>query len=445
MVHEAGSMISNLPIAAHKTVGPRIRTYGLPASDRDKASWNFWLMLLAVKPFVDVFGWDVALFRVAGVDVNVTRLVGVLVFVVTLAILAQRRPPRAAGTFWILLFFLSQLVTQFFAFAERALPLSTMANSLLRFADAFLIYWLFSSYWTNPARVLSAVRVIWLSTLGVSLVSLGTWYTGSYHVNVTGEVTRFAGLYNDAGGPSYNAVFCFAFAMGFLALRKQHRVALSGMDLYLILATCIVTPALLVLTITKSAIGMAAIFVIMWFGIYRRKVFLIAPVLVSLVSLWYFESESVRARVAPEMAVVVEHDYSEHALDSLGTGRFAVWKHLATYYSELPFLRQLFGTGHNFSAHNQYLAYLLQVGLFGLATFLAMLVVLLRHLFRAYRQTRGSIVFLAITLLCMFTAYGATGHPFDYTTLYWYVLIAMSTMNAPEQVLVPGLSVPGTR
>ncbi|MEZ5067269.1 MAG: hypothetical protein R2847_01720, partial [Bacteroidia bacterium] len=38
-------------------------------------------------------------------------------------------------------------------------------------------------------------------------------------------------------------------------------------------------------------------------------------------------------------------------------------------------------------------------------------------------------IFAALTLLLMYATYAFTGHPFDYTTLLWYLMILLSMVN----------------
>lgn len=80
-------------------------------------------------------------------------------------------------------------------------------------------------------------------------------------------------------------------------------------------------------------------------------------------------------------------------------------------------------------AHNQYLAYLLQVGAIGLIVFLAIIIRFIVRLSTIYHRTGNPSIFAALTLLLMYATYAFTGHPFDYTTLLWYLMILLSMVN----------------
>ncbi|HCI58087.1 MAG TPA: hypothetical protein DFH96_04845, partial [Bacteroidetes bacterium] len=92
-------------------------------------------------------------------------------------------------------------------------------------------------------------------------------------------------------------------------------------------------------------------------------------------------------------------------------------------------VNQLFGTSKHWMAHNQYIAYLMQVGIVGLTIFLIFLIRFIVKLFTIYHKTHNPSVFAAYTLLIMYVFYTFTGHPFDYTTLLWYLMILLSMIN----------------
>jgi O-antigen ligase len=90
--------------------------------------------------------------------------------------------------------------------------------------------------------------------------------------------------------------------------------------------------------------------------------------------------------------------------------------------------------GRNYVAHNQYLAYLLKSGLMGLAALLSILFFWLNDSVSKYKRYRKPELFFAFALLASLMALGVSGHPFDYTTMYWYVVIMVSVINAPDHV-----------
>jgi O-antigen ligase len=75
---------------------------------------------------------------------------------------------------------------------------------------------------------------------------------------------------------------------------------------------------------------------------------------------------------------------------------------------------------------------LLEVGFVGLAVFGGMLASFLYALYRNHIGERRPENFMAVTLLVMFMTLGITGHPFGFTTQYWYLLILLSLLNVPS-------------
>ena len=404
------------------------------ARDQGNA-WVFFLALLAVKPFIDLT-WGFELFSFGGVQVNGTRFCGLIVFFATVLTFIRRPPSDAAGVQWIVLFLIFYIASVVFGYGNGMVSSGRLLHVLLRALTAYLIYLIFSSYWLNGMRIVRLFHIIWLSTVAVNLISIFVWYNGSYTVAFSQGVERYAGLYNDPGTPAYMAVFSVVFAICFRALHRHYRIANSKIHFVLFVVTLIIAIALLSITVTKNALLMMTIFIMMWGGIYERKHIVVIPLLILGVYLVYSGNQELQARLATETRVIIEGDYSEEALRAFGAGRVNTFVNLWNHYESRPFLEQMFGNGRSYGAHNQYLAYLLRIGFVGLGLFLVTMLSFYKHLFKAFNQTRNPALFLATTLLTMFAVGGMSGNPFDYTTLYWYVLIPVSMVNAPARVLV---------
>ena len=175
---------------------------------------------------------------------------------------------------------------------------------------------------------------------------------------------------------------------------------------------------------------MCAVLLIGWYGVHKQLTYLLVPALTIVAYLAYDMSTDVQARVAPEMRVFVEGERTEEALDGVGTGRFAAWRLLWADYVELEDAKQVFGTGRDYGAHNQWIAYLMKAGVLGVTCFCIMLYSVFRALRREYRKTRRPEIAMALTLWAALSFQGITGHPFDWTTVYWYGLITVSFVNA---------------
>ncbi len=177
---------------------------------------------------------------------------------------------------------------------------------------------------------------------------------------------------------------------------------------------------------------MFLVYVIMWYGIYERHLFLIVPALLISIYFSFSLSDDLNTRFETEINYVDSGGDAE-AAKSMGTGRVNRWETLLdVYFNELGPMNQLFGTSKHWMAHNQYIAYLMQVGIVGLTVFLIFLIRFIVKLYSIYHRTRNPSVYAAFTLLIMYVFYAFTGHPFDYTTLLWYLMILLSMINVYE-------------
>ena len=253
-----------------------------------------------------------------------------------------------------------------------------------------------------------------------------------------GGVERFAGIYNDAGGPSYNAVMSLIFVSYFVYLEKKSRNRLSFQKTLLFLLTLIVSGFLLVVTITKSALVMLLIFIVFWWlWVRKSKWMLLFSLLLLLVVPQTEFGGKLEKRFENETRVFVEGDYSDRALSSLATGRYGTWVMiLKTYEADYSLKEKLFGRGKHYGAHNQYLAELMRTGAIGLMLFLFVIFKLLVTQYSKYRRTGMKEYLMGFVFLIVFIAQGTVGHPFYYTTHFWYLMILMSIVNVPSFTFV---------
>jgi hypothetical protein len=355
----------------------------------------------------------------------------VIIFVVAIFLLTRNPPSKVVGKRWILAFITAIYCASVWAYSRHDRSFSSLADIILRLADSYLIYFLFSSYLNTRARVALVSRVVWLSLLGVNVISLGVSRLG-YEVGMTGGVERYSGLYNDAGGPAFNGVFCIVFAV--FSHELAHHQRKSFWFLFAVAISVITGSLLLWMSLAKSAFAMLGVFVILWWGIHKKMYYLVIPAIPAVAFFMYSGSEDVRIRMSNEVRVVVDGDYSEQAIGSMGTGRVANWRRLGRMYAGLPWQRQLFGSGRDWGIHNQYFSYLLRGGVVGFTCFAGLLTTLLLCTHAEYRRTGSPEVFMGLTVLSMFAVLGLTGIPFEYTTMYWYVLIMVSTVNNSRQL-----------
>ncbi len=155
---------------------------------------------------------------------------------------------------------------------------------------------------------------------------------------------------------------------------------------------------------------------------------LVVPVLIFSAISGFATSEKVNTRFETEVNFV-ESDFDSDMAGSMGTGRFARWERLVNMFSEFDVSTKLIGTAFAHNAHNQYLAYLLQIGIIGVAFFILILVRFYLRLSKIFNRTKNAQIFAAMTTLMMFCVLALFGHPFYYTTILWYLMIMLALIN----------------
>lgn len=390
----------------------------------------FFIVLLATKPFVDLT-WNFRLFVVGGVAINFLVIVGLCVFIITgYLYFFQNDNKRIFNRRIIWLFLGLNLFTSCIAVFFYNRPITDVMDGLTKLFAAYFIYFIGHQFMENDKDRLRIIGTIWITTMLINVLSVMQYSTGTFDIDITQGVERFTGVYNDPGTPSYNAIISLVFGVLYIEiLRKQKRAVPLIVHIAFAL-TVLVTAFTLKITVTKSALLMLIVFVAMWFGLYKRKTYIVIPLLFIGVFYIYTTSEAIQARIAPELEFLAEGGRSMEEARHIGEGRIAVWERLLIYYSQDcdPF-QKLFGTSRSFGAHNQYVAYLMQVGLAGLTVFLIILFRFYRQLNYLYRKYKQPEIYMNMVLLTLFAVVGLAGHPFYYTTLLWYLMILLSLIN----------------
>lgn len=330
----------------------------------------------------------------------------------------------------IWLFLLLNLSTGFVATCFDGYPLIEVLDMIVKLFDAYFIYFIGHRFLQDERAKLRIIGLIWISTLLVNVLSLIQYSTGTFEIDISQGVECFAGLYNDPGVPSYNAIISMVFGALYIEILRRQQQLVPSMVRIAFVLTVLVAAFMLKITVTKNALLMLVVFVIMWYGSYRRKAYIVIPLLIIGGAYIYATSEAIQLRIAPELEFLAKGGRSMEQARHVGEGRIALWERLLIYYSEdydLP--EKLFGNMHSFGAHNQYIAYLMQLGLVGLTVFLIILVRFYRQLIHLYREFRQPDIYMALVLLTLFVLAGLTGHPFYYTTILWYLMILLSIVN----------------
>jgi len=396
---------------------------------------NFIFVLFAVKPVIDLM-WNVSFVNVGGKSLNPLGIIALFVFIVIgyqYFVYHDRRKIYNEKTIWIFLgvhIFSSIVAVMFFNCA-----LMQSVEFLLKLMDAYMIYFIFHKYIEDDESKLKIYKIVWISAFIVTIISIIVYSTGKYNINISQGVDRFAGLYNDAGTPSYMAIISLLFGTLYFELCKKSK-SLTKKVKVLFIGTIFTVGFILVITVTRSAMVMLFIFLIMWIGFFKRKLYLILPVIIFGSIFIYMSSEGVQMRMEREMSFVQRGEFTLEDAEGIGSGRVALWRRAMKHYTEdFDLLQKFIGTYNNFGAHNQYIAYLLQVGILGLFAFLAIVFRFYLKLISLYKNSKNPDIFMGIILLTIFTINGITGHPFDYTTLLWYLMILLSLINTSNNKL----------
>lgn len=384
---------------------------------------KFLYTLFLVKPFLDMTV-NINIIN----DFNALEISGVFIFLI-FVVKYLNKPVFYPTTNEILIWiFLGLQILAFF------LNISTDHRAILdsiktypRLIGSYLLYFIAArEIMEDYQQRTKLVKAIWLTSLAAGIITILVFALGLSNFDTTRGVVRYNGLYNDPGTPSYLSVICLLYCNMFFSITSKKP---NDFLKFLRVLTLVVTTIILVITMTKSALIMFLIYVIMWYGIFERRLFLIVPALAISIYFSFSLSDDLNTRFETEIDYIDSGGDADVA-KSMGTGRVNRWEHLINmYFQEYKPYQQFLGSSRNFIAHNQYLAYLLQVGAIGLTVFLMFIIRFIARLSNIYHRTRNPSIFAALSLLIMYVTYAFTGHPFDYTTLLWYLMILLSMVN----------------
>lgn len=390
---------------------------------------HFFYVLFLTKPFIDMTVNE----TVVG-DLNALVLSGAFICIIVFIKYLNKPPSMPVyneGLIWT--FILLQIITFFFAFTTGNKGLFVGVKVFIKLISAYVIYFVAAiEIMQDMQKRNKFFKLIWITTLIAGVITVLIFVLGVSNTDTTKGIVRYNGLYNDPGTPSYLSIVCLLFANLYYETSKEKRNLFYNILYY---GTFTVTAILLVITITKSALIMFVLYILLWYGIYKRKLFLIAPTMIISIALSFSMSDDLNTRFANEKNYV-DSGGDADAARSVGTGRVNRWETLFDiYFNEYTLMNQLVGSAKNYMAHNQYIAYLMQVGIIGLSIFLLFIFRFVNKLYSIYRLTKNPTVFAALSLLLVYMVYGLTGHPFDYTTLLWYLMILLAIINVYDKSL----------
>lgn len=397
----------------------------------------FIVVLFAIKPFIDLT-WNIPLLSIGGVVLNPLRITGFCVFIIAGSLyFFQNDNKRIFNERIIWLFIGLNLFTSIIAIFFYNRPVMNVIDTLLKLFSAYFIYFIGHRYMENDRDKLRIISIIWITTLLVSILSIIQYSTGTYMIDTSQGVERFAGLYNDPGTPSYNAIMSIIFGTLYIEILRKQKLMVPVIARITFALTVLVAAFMLKITVTKSALLMIIVFLAMWFGLYKRKTYIVIPLLFIGVFYIYATSEAIQARMVSEIEFLTADELSMEEARHMGSGRVAHWESVLTYYSEdydIP--QKLFGNSRSFGAHNQYIAYLMQVGFVGLTVFVIILLRFHKRLIYLYKRYKQPEIYMALTLLVIFSVTALFGHSFAWTTLLWYLMILLSTINLSNETEV---------
>jgi O-antigen ligase len=258
------------------------------------------------------------------------------------------------------------------------------ANFLFRILNGFVGFYLFQSYFDDEIRFRRLLIVFMLAGLFPMLMGVTQAIVGGeiwYHQETIGLI-RNVGIYNDAVSFRYYGQMTITAIILYMAyfLRKDtwHKWAL-------LLYGCV---CLFVLykTYSKAAIVIITLWYLIW-CVANKKIlwFVAAPMLIFVIDLATFGkiSNSLIVLFSKETAVIEGTGKSM----KLFAGRPYIWIQMLQEWMQADIVAQLFGLGKaGGGTHNDYLRVLLSSGLFGIVSYIMLLVVI------GYRVVRNALL-----------------------------------------------------
>lgn len=390
----------------------------------------FFLVLFASKPLIDQTV-RIKIIKISGADLNLLAITGVMTFVavILLNFFKKKSPERIAARGVIILFIIMQFFVGVYSIINDRKFLINGFEIFIRLSTPYFLYFIFHRFLVDKVFKYKLVKIIWLSNLVASLISIFVYFRGFGYIDISQDVSRFSGFYGDSATLSLAAFTAFSFAILFREMYPNKMTKLNHFFFWLTMASYIF---LTWITLTKATLLISGVFVILWFGFYKRKIKLAFLLLLIALPL-LFSTEAFQKRFRKEIAIFKSYgeiDLSISDLRGLGSGRFGRWVDgLSIYINEYNESEKLFGTNLFYKVHNQYIATLLQVGLVGLVIFLFIIWILYRALLRSYFFYRTPFNFMGIIFLTSILLYGLGYISFSYTTMMWITMILISNVN----------------
>lgn len=255
----------------------------------------FFLVLFIVKPFIDM----TVNTKLIG-DFNALEISGIFIALILLYKYFNRNqnyPTYNEGLIWLFIFL--QIISFLFNASTDAAKIISQLKIYLKITSSYLIYFLAAKeIIENYNKRVNLVKAIWITSLFAGVITIMVYALGLSNYDTTRGVVRYNGLYNDPGTPSYLSIICLLFCNLYFKLSKGRHLRIYNI---LRIATYAITGIIIVITLTKSALLMLFVYIILWYGIFEKRTMLVLPALILSVYISFSLSQDLNTRFETEI------------------------------------------------------------------------------------------------------------------------------------------------
>lgn len=375
------------------------------------------LVALFSKPIIDAT-WD---YQFGGV--NLLQIVGVLLPIIVLfrGVSADYRLGQMPFFgIWVVYALYNAITYSFVAF-ERSFLASL--DLTFRMLNGLAGYYMLQAYFTEPERFRRLVVVLIFAGAFPMLIGLYQALTGHvWREQFTVGLTRYSGLYHDVQSMRLVAFQTLTAIVLYLACFSPRGG--GGMRKWALIAFGCVTILVIYKTYSKAAMVVVGLWLVMWTLSYRRIAPTIGIVLAGTAIMTFYHEEIVKEigqLFSKELTAAEAEGLDEEALQRTLAGRWLGWFAAMENFRGRSLLEQLFGMGHGFNIHNDYLAKLLSGGIVGLLIYLWLLAAIGRRLVANWARRRAPLDVMALMIFAMLLIDSIGIHATLYTSYQWYV------------------------
>jgi len=384
------------------------------------------LFILLIRPLLDVYwnspmlGFKNPLYLVGGLAV-----IFLMIFIVKEKFQFRNIPYANL----VLLFLASQMFS--FLIVVVTLPDARLGalDNLLRIFNAYLMFLALPFIFSTRKDIERLINILLLANVIPLGIIYYTWYSGDmgiftdyFHggkIDEPGALMEYRGVMRLSGiwqGTFNVAFYCLQIIfVGILKLRYLKNVLWRlGLLGYIALS---IPP--LFQTYLRAGWIMAFAGLGLWF-ILRKKIWYLFILLLGVIVLFWF-SETARGRFADEVAFIT----GEGAFERIGSGRGTQWlQYIDVYLYDFSFIEKLFGKiGAAGRPENQIIYLLINSGIFGLCSYLILMVGITKGLWKSFKRSIGvfdrDIALLALVLHIAFIFAWIGGTPLLWINAQW--------------------------